>query len=203
MDLLRTYSPIDGQLVVERPLANDSVADATLARARRAQRDWARRPLAERMALCSKLVDAFVSHRDAIAEEITLQMGRPIRHSPGEVRGFEERARTMIALAESSLVLMTGGSSVGTADLTAKVISDSGKPGVLVHGVAIKPGKPLVVGLVTTRDRQVPVFGLPGVVTMMSGLAFREIWQKDLMNSTAAWCASITSPVNMPMGSPA
>jgi molybdopterin molybdotransferase len=57
---------------------------------------------------------------------------------------------------------MTGGSSVGTADLTAKVINDVGRPGVLVHGVSIKPGKPLIIGVVGAPRRQVPVFGLPG-----------------------------------------
>lgn len=66
------------------------------------------------------------------------------------------------AIKDSSLILMTGGSSVGTADLTAKVINDMGPPGVLVHGVSIKPGKPLIIGLVGVSDRQVPVFGLPG-----------------------------------------
>jgi molybdopterin molybdotransferase len=66
------------------------------------------------------------------------------------------------AVSDCALVLMTGGSSVGTADLTAKVINDTGKPGVLVHGVSIKPGKPLVVGLVGAPQRHVPVFGLPG-----------------------------------------
>ena len=66
------------------------------------------------------------------------------------------------ALKECSLVLLTGGSSVGTSDLTEKVINDAGKPGVLVHGVSIKPGKPLIVGLVGTPRNQVPVFGLPG-----------------------------------------
>lgn len=66
------------------------------------------------------------------------------------------------AIKDSALVLMTGGSSVGTADLTAKVINDTGRPGVLVHGVSIKPGKPLIIGMVGTPGRQVPVFGLPG-----------------------------------------
>jgi molybdopterin molybdotransferase len=44
------------------------------------------------------------------------------------------------------------------------VINDLGPPGVLVHGVSIKPGKPLIVGLVKQKGRneQVPVFGLPG-----------------------------------------
>jgi molybdopterin molybdotransferase len=66
------------------------------------------------------------------------------------------------ALHGCRMVLMTGGSSVGTADLTAKVINDAGRPGVLVHGVLIKPGKPLIIGLVKTPERHVPIFGLPG-----------------------------------------
>jgi molybdopterin molybdotransferase len=42
------------------------------------------------------------------------------------------------------------------------VIDSFGPPGVLVHGISIKPGKPLVVGLVNSSRGQVPVFGLPG-----------------------------------------
>src|SRR4030065_2488672 len=59
---------------------------------------------------------------------------------------------------------MPGGSSVGTADLTAKVIDDLGPPGVLVHGVSIKPGKPLIVGIIVTGRlaAQIPLFGRPG-----------------------------------------
>jgi molybdopterin molybdotransferase len=43
------------------------------------------------------------------------------------------------AMADCHIILFTGGSSVGTADYTARVINDLGPPGVLVHGVAIKP----------------------------------------------------------------
>lgn len=56
------------------------------------------------------------------------------------------------------IVLVSGGSSVGAADLTPAVINELGPPGVLVHGLSVKPGKPTVVALVG----QVPVFGLPG-----------------------------------------
>jgi len=66
------------------------------------------------------------------------------------------------ALHDCLMILMTGGSSVGAADLTAKVINDAGRPGVLVHGVSIKPGKPLIIGLVKTPKRHIPIFGLPG-----------------------------------------
>jgi molybdopterin molybdotransferase len=68
------------------------------------------------------------------------------------------------AAADCHIVLFTGGSSVGTADFTARVINDLGLPGVLVHGVSIKPGKPLIIGLVKGKAAaaSVPVFGLPG-----------------------------------------
>ncbi len=66
------------------------------------------------------------------------------------------------AVKDCDGILMTGGSSVGTMDLTAKVINDIGRPGVLVHGVSIKPGKPIIMGVLSTPAKQVPVFGLPG-----------------------------------------
>jgi molybdopterin molybdotransferase len=62
------------------------------------------------------------------------------------------------SLKNSDMVLISGGSSVGTKDMTARVINDLGKPGVLFHGVSLKPGKPLIGGIVTN----IPVFGLPG-----------------------------------------
>lgn len=93
---------------------------------------------------------------------ISLAGGVPIKMGiiPDEYSRLRETLDA--AIRDCALVLMTGGSSVGTADLTAKVINDAGKPGVLVHGVSIKPGKPLIAGLVRTPTKQVPVFGLPG-----------------------------------------
>ncbi len=72
------------------------------------------------------------------------------------------RAALAAALADCHMVLFTGGSSVGAADHTARVIDEAGRPGVLVHGVAIKPGKPLIAGAVPGPEGPVPVFGLPG-----------------------------------------
>ncbi len=81
---LRTFSPADGSLYVERDFADDAkIADA-LERAAAAQGPWRETPLAERAALCSKAIDAFMDNRDAIAEEISWQMGRPIAQAPGE-----------------------------------------------------------------------------------------------------------------------
>ncbi len=72
------------------------------------------------------------------------------------------RAALEQALPDCHIILFTGGSSVGAADFTARVIDDLGSPGVLVHGVSIKPGKPLIAGLVKGPAGPVPVFGLPG-----------------------------------------
>lgn len=62
------------------------------------------------------------------------------------------------ALESSDMVLVSGGSSVGARDMTAKVIDEAGAPGVLFHGVSMRPGKPLISGMVGAK----PVFGLPG-----------------------------------------
>ena len=103
MNSIRTISPIDGSVVAERAYASDAEISHVLAGARAAQARWREVPLAERAAYCARFVDAFVAQRDGIAREITLQIGRPIAHSPGELRGFEERARAMIALAPEAL----------------------------------------------------------------------------------------------------
>jgi acyl-CoA reductase-like NAD-dependent aldehyde dehydrogenase len=102
-ELLKTISPVDGSVYVERPLHNADDIDRVLASAVKAQKDWRDVTVAERTAYLSKFVDAFVANIDEISEGLAWQMGRPIKYSPGEVRGTEERAREMINIAESSL----------------------------------------------------------------------------------------------------
>lgn len=78
----------------------------------------------------------------------------------GIVRDDRAAIRTKIekALEDSDLILVSGGSSAGTRDYTAAIIDDLGRPGVLVHGVSIKPGKPTIIGSVQGK----PVIGMPG-----------------------------------------
>ncbi len=102
-DVQRTITPIDGSVYVERPLATRDEVTAAIAQARATQDAWRRRTVEERAAALTALVNAFVAKRDDIAKEITWQMGRPIRYSPSEVRGFEERARYMITVAPQAL----------------------------------------------------------------------------------------------------
>jgi molybdopterin molybdotransferase len=68
------------------------------------------------------------------------------------------KARLQLAHQECDLVLLSGGSSVGTRDFTAQLISELGEPGLIFHGLAIKPGKPTLGGIAGNK----PVFGLPG-----------------------------------------
>ncbi len=62
------------------------------------------------------------------------------------------------ALENADVLVLSAGSSVSTRDLTAEVVNNLGKPGVLVHGVAVRPGKPTVLGVCNGK----PVIGLPG-----------------------------------------
>ena len=61
-------------------------------------------------------------------------------------------------LEQSDALVFSAGSSVSIRDMTADIINALGEPGVLVHGLSIRPGKPAIVGLVQNK----PVFGLPG-----------------------------------------
>jgi acyl-CoA reductase-like NAD-dependent aldehyde dehydrogenase len=109
----KTITPIDGSVYVERALATDAQIQQALERARSAQALWRKTPLAQRAAVVTRFIDAFVAKKQAIAEEITWQMGRPIAQSPGEVRGFEERARYMAAIAAQALADLDAGPKEG------------------------------------------------------------------------------------------
>ena len=68
------------------------------------------------------------------------------------------RATAERGVREADIVVISAGSSVSTRDMTAQVIDSLGKPGILVHGVSLKPGKPTILAVVDHK----PVFGLPG-----------------------------------------
>jgi len=112
-ETLKTISPVDGRIYVERTLETAAGIDRALDSAQAAQRAWGSLPLADRCRILSKAVDAFVAKASDIAAEITWQMGRPIRHSPGEIRGFEERARFMLGAAADALAPVQPGDKAG------------------------------------------------------------------------------------------
>ncbi|MGB3430583.1 aldehyde dehydrogenase family protein [Achromobacter sp.] len=100
---LITISPIDGREVVRRPYASEAQIAQALADAQAAQAAWQALGVEARGRIVSAAVDRFVAAKEEIARSITIQMGRPLRYTPGEVAGFEARARHMIAIAGEAL----------------------------------------------------------------------------------------------------
>ena len=68
------------------------------------------------------------------------------------------RQAAIRGMREADIVVISAGSSMSTRDMTADVINSLGRPGVLVHGVSLKPGKPTILAAVDGK----PFFGLPG-----------------------------------------
>ncbi|SFL36405.1 Acyl-CoA reductase [Nitrosomonas aestuarii] len=110
---LKTFSPIDGSLFVERPYANSEQVRTALTKAEHAQAAWRNTPLSERKAICSRAVDAFVADSDVIARELCWQMGRPIQYAANEINSFAERSRYMIAVADESLAPVQASEKTG------------------------------------------------------------------------------------------
>ncbi len=100
---IKLISPVDGRVYAERRYADPAHIDQSLIAAANAQAQWKRRPLSERAAFCSAVVDAMLAMKTDIVRELAWQMGRPVRFGAGELRGFEERARHMIAIAPEAL----------------------------------------------------------------------------------------------------
>ena len=98
------------------------------------------------------------SNRYAIAASLRA-MGAIPRHYPtlrDEAETFESGLAG--ALAECDGVVVTGGSSVGERDRLPQAVAQIAKPGVIVHGLRVKPGKPTLFG----ADGRKPILGLPG-----------------------------------------
>ncbi len=100
---LTIVSPVDGSIYASRPAATANEVARVFNQAAAAQRDWAPTSIAERAEFCARFVDAFVAMQDDMVPELAWQMGRPISAGAGEIRGFEERARHMISIAEDAL----------------------------------------------------------------------------------------------------
>ncbi len=122
----------------------------------------------------------------AIAASVVECGGEPVNLGivPDDPAIMESKLRQ--ALQEADMVLTSGSTSAGAGDLIYRIIDNLGKPGVLVHGISVKPGKPALVAVVDGR----PLIGLPGyptsalmifhalvapVLRTMSGLARRAM----------------------------
>jgi acyl-CoA reductase-like NAD-dependent aldehyde dehydrogenase len=104
MSTLKVISPRDGTVIAKCQTASAAELESALVAADAARSSWRATPLSERAELVLKLVEWFEKNADEIGRELTLQMGRPIRYTPNEIRkGFAERARHMVSIAPKAL----------------------------------------------------------------------------------------------------
>jgi putative molybdopterin biosynthesis protein len=96
-----------------------------------------------------------------IAAAITEAGGEPVPFGafPDEEMALGKAMRT--ALESCDMVVLSGGTSKGAGDLSHRIVSKLGAPGILVHGVALKPGKPLCLAAIGDK----PLIVLPGFPT--------------------------------------
>lgn len=127
----------------------------------------ARRPRVGVLATGDEVIDPHSEPQPGQVRDVnTYSIGGIVERAGGIVQAggiirdnFEalyEAARNL--LDRSDALVISAGSSVSVRDMTSDVIGQLGQPGVLVHGVSIKPGKPTILAVCEGK----PVFGLPG-----------------------------------------
>ena len=126
-----------------------------------------------------EVIDPTKSPRPGQVRDVnTYTLGALVEKSGGEAirygiipDQFESlKAAAIKALSECDVVIITAGSSASTRDMTADVIRLLGAPGVLVHGINTRPGKPTILGICNGKA----VIGLPGnpVSALVNGYLF-------------------------------
>lgn len=122
----------------------------------------------------AKIYDINTSALSALAEKHGFQIVE------SKTLGDEEevlRKALQVAMEKSDIVVMSGGSSKGKKDLSAKLIAELSEPGVFVHGLALKPGKPTILGM--DQKTQTLLIGLPGhPVAAMAVFELLAVWLK-------------------------
>ncbi|MEX3316125.1 aldehyde dehydrogenase family protein [Sulfitobacter sp. PS-8MA] len=102
MTTVKCISPIDGSVYAERETLSMEAAQDTVARACKAQKAWAARPLQERVDLVMGALKEIENSTDRMTEELAHQMGRPVRYG-GEFGGLQERTSHMAKIADEAL----------------------------------------------------------------------------------------------------
>lgn len=119
MRTLRLISPVDGSVYAELESASPEAANAAITTAREAQKVWARRPIAERIAAVQDFVAALIAMKDEMVPELAHMMGRPVRFG-GEFGGVKERTDYMAGIAENALAPIAIESSAAFRRLIAR-----------------------------------------------------------------------------------
>ena len=101
------------------------------------------------------------SNSQVLADAVREQGGIPILGGIIRDNVDELRSALLKAIEDSDVVLLSGGTSKGKGDLCYRVVAEWKDPGIVVHGVALKPGKPICMAVIASK----PVVILPGFPT--------------------------------------
>jgi putative molybdopterin biosynthesis protein len=142
----------------------------------------------------------------AVIEYNSIVMGAQVREAGGEFNRWAAlpdeadaiRQAILDATADHDLVLVLAGSSAGSKDFTARVVRETGN--LLVHGVAVRPGHPVIMGVVN----DVPVIGVPGypVSAALTGEIFIRPLLYRWLGQTVPRCERITATLTRKIVSP-
>lgn len=102
MAMIQCISPVDGSVYAERAALSLDAAKDVVARARKAQKAWAKRPLEERVQLVLKGAARLNEMSEVVVPELAWQMGRPVKYG-GEYKGFNERSNYVASIAADAL----------------------------------------------------------------------------------------------------
>jgi putative molybdopterin biosynthesis protein len=159
-----------GETLLRRGTQIGSRESGMLAACGLASVDVVRRPRVAVLSTGDELVEpgrplppagVYDSNGAILAAAITEAGGEPVPFGafPDEEVALERAMRN--ALDTCDMVVLSGGTSKGAGDLSHRIVSRLGEPGILVHGVALKPGKPLCLAVIGTK----PLIVLPGFPT--------------------------------------
>ncbi|MEJ2412893.1 MAG: molybdopterin-binding protein [Anaerolineales bacterium] len=151
-------------------------------------------------------------HPGDIIEYNAIVLAAQVREWGGEPQRMENtpddfqriRAQVLSAAREHDLVLLIAGSSAGSEDYSARVVEDLGR--LLVHGVAVRPGHPVILGMIDLEERSIPIVGVPGfpVSAALTGEIFvkplLEKWLGKALSAPEQLSARITRKVNSRAG---
>ena len=141
-----------------------------------------------------------------IAAQVAQWGGEPTRFSitPDQFDLLKQRVQE--AADQFDLVLVNAGSSAGSEDFTSRIVEELGD--LLVHGVAVRPGHPVILGLVRRSDasnKMVPIIGIPGypVSAALTGEIFVEPLLAKWLGRTARQPVEIDASLTRKVTSPA
>jgi molybdopterin molybdotransferase len=128
--------------------------------------------------------------------------GQPVRHGiVADDRSALETAAER-SFHEDDIVVITAGSSVSARDITVDILAELGEPGILVHGIAIKPGKPTILGIAAQK----PLIGLPGnpvSALVVGGLIIPPILRRSLGMPSHQWHPQLSARLSVNVASQA